>query len=236
MRTRHTYWLTGDELRELERRLAATRRRLMPVKGVPCKGLSDAVDASFTAPEVWDQVCRRQGGWYRESPKAGLFLVVSAEPIEGLECRLETVIGACDFSPPRLATPEEAREMATSEAFTERAPAGWDDISDRDRGYWRRLLSQIGAAGDVDDLLDYHSANHVNFIEPRFAATEEGRAAPYSVARSAEVCSACVELFNILGGEFPVKYVMPCPGFVRFAGGEADRYLLVRTPGRQALA
>jgi hypothetical protein len=226
VRTRHTYWLTGDELGELR-----SRRRLMPVRGVPCKGLSDEADASFVAPEVWDQVCRRQGGWYRESPKAGMFLVVSDEPVEGLIDKLETVIEPCDFQAPRLATREDAREMATSGAFSSRAPGGWGDITERDRGYWRRLLSRLGSSGDIADLLELHSANHANFIEPRFIVMYAGCPAPYSVGRTADVCSACVELFNILGGEFERKYVVPCPGFVRFAGGEADRYLLVRTPG-----
>lgn len=229
MRTRYTYWLTADELGELK-----SRRRLMPIRGVPCKGLNDAADASFVAPEVWDQVCRRQGGWYRESPKAGLYLVVSDEPIEGLDGSLETVIEACDFEAPRLATTGEAREMATSGAFRDRAPEGWDDLTERDRGYWRRLLAHIGSRGDIGSLLEFHSANHANFIEPRYSTREEGQPVPYSIGRTADVCSACVELFNILGGEFAKKYVVPCPGFVRFAGGEADRYLLVRTPSQSS--
>ncbi|MHC5055806.1 MAG: hypothetical protein ACYTKD_13935 [Planctomycetota bacterium] len=225
MRTRRTYWLTADELAGLR-----SRRRLTPIRGVPCKGLNDEADASFVAPGVWDQTCRRQGGWYRESPKAGMFLVVSDGPVEELEGGPETVIEPCDFEAPRLATAEEAREMATSGAFSSRAPEGWSDIAERDRGHWRRLPSHLGSSGDVGELLELHSANHANLIEPRFTVTDAGCRAPYSVGRTADVCSACVELFNILGGEFETKYVVPCPGLVGFAGAETDRYLLVRTP------
>lgn len=230
MRKRHTYWLAEAELRELERRLATRRPRLTPIRGVPCKGLNDVADASFVAPEVWDQVCRRQGSWYRGSPKAGLFLVVADEPVDGLEERLETTVEPCDFSPPRLAGERDALEMAGSDAFARRVPEGWARVAEREAGYWRRLLANVGAEGGLDRRLVIHSANHANFIEPRFRVDSGGAAAPYSIARTADVCSACVELFNILGDEFPVKYVMPCPGFVRYAGGEADRYLLVRTP------
>jgi hypothetical protein len=39
-----------------------------------------------------------------------------------------------------------------------------------------------------------------------------------------------VELFGLVAPASPVKYVMPCPGLVTFAGLEADRYLRVSDP------
>jgi hypothetical protein len=50
---------------------------------------------------------------------------------------------------------------------------------------------------------------------------------PYSIDRSAHLCSCCVELFQVLGAEFQRKLVAPCPGATIFARLKPDRYLLV---------
>jgi hypothetical protein len=232
MRRRYVYWLSAREFRELEEHMLARRKRITPVKGVPCKGFNELVETSYVAPEEWDKVCRRQGGWYRGSGKRGQYLIVSAEPIVGSEHSLAAIVEPCDFTPPRLPDAREVAGLARSEAVRSRTPEGWLDITDRDRAYWRRLLSRLGSDMTLDDLMEYHTANHANFIEPRFFIEAQGGTgpAPYSIGRTAEVCSACVELSGLLGSEFPVKYVMPCPGFVTFTKLSANRYLRVSTP------
>jgi hypothetical protein len=230
MRRRYAYWLGPEELESVKRRhLEEKRRRLMPVKGVPCKGLHPSVEISYVAPGEWDKVCRRQGSWYRESARRGACLVVADEPNRLPGRRPTTIIESSDFAPPRLPDPEEAAELARSEAFVRRAPRGWYEVSDRDRAHWRRMLSMMAASGDLDDLIEQHAANHANFIAPRFFVREgaDRRPTPYSIARTAGVCSACVELFDLLGADYPTGYVMPCPGLVLFARLAADRYVRV---------
>ncbi|MDQ1336608.1 MAG: hypothetical protein QG552_3558, partial [Thermodesulfobacteriota bacterium] len=88
----------------------------------------------------------------------------------------------------------------------------------------KRLGSNVE---DYDFLYQSHTANHANFIHPRFFVEENGLKIPYSIDRSAHLCSCCVELFQVLGANFERKFVAPCPGATIFARLKPDRYLLV---------
>ena len=102
MKRRYVYWLTDAELDALRRwMLAEKRKRITPVRGVPCKGFNDLLETSCVAPGEWDKVCRRQGGWYRESARRGLNLVVSCEPLACVERGPEATVEPCEFTPPR---------------------------------------------------------------------------------------------------------------------------------------
>jgi hypothetical protein len=59
-------------------------------------------------------------------------------------------------------------------------------------------------------------------------ANQNGIMAPYSIADSIHVCSSCLEFFNILGSQWPVKYVVPCIGAVQFARLSMDHYFEVK--------
>ncbi|MFH1351080.1 MAG: hypothetical protein ABII26_09075 [Pseudomonadota bacterium] len=91
----------------------------------------------------------------------------------------------------------------------------------------RRLGSDVE---DYDALYLSHTANHANFIKPRFFIREDRDIIPYSIDRSAYLCSCCLELFQIIGERYPKKLVAPCPGATLFARLEPDRYLLVEKP------
>lgn len=225
--TRYVYWMAPGRFDDLRSSLANRRRRITPVKSVPCKAMNPVVDLAYVAPEEWDRVCSRQGSWYRESGKAGKTMVVSTEPLEGFEDELSAVILPSDFEPPSEVDEEEAREMVREPAYLDAEPKGWRQLTSRETAYWRNLLARVGANADIRQLLDLHSANHANFIEPRFYVEEGGEVTPYSIARTARVCSACVELFNVLGEQFERKYVTPCPGYVLFGKGRKDGFLKV---------
>jgi hypothetical protein len=72
-----------------------------------------------------------------------------------------------------------------------------------------------------------HSANHSNFLDPKFFIKLDGLIVPYSIADSLHVCSSCLEFFNVLGSEWLVKYVVPCIGAVLFGRLPIDRYFKV---------
>jgi hypothetical protein len=81
---------------------------------------------------------------------------------------------------------------------------------------------------DFEKILMSHSANHANFIDPKFFITMNGEKVPYSIADSIHVCSSCLEFFNILGSQWSLKYVVPCIGAVQFAYLPKDQYFEVR--------
>ena len=126
--------------------------------------------------------------------------------------------------------PDQRRmnEMAVSSGFTARAPEAWYAVSDQERQHylqWAERLDQPVA--DYETLFSMNSANHANFIAPRYFLEQEGQTVPYSIAPTAHLCSCCVELFGILGREFPRLLVRPCSGAVLFARLTPDAYLEV---------
>jgi len=48
-------------------------------------------------------------------------------------------------------------------------------------------------------------------VKPRFFIREGETMIPYSIDRSAHLCSSCLELFHVLGEEHKKKLVAPCP-------------------------
>jgi hypothetical protein len=180
---------------------------------------------------VWSETCTRQGSWYRQSNENGLYLIVSSFELEEHGDQKAATITATDFRPPRTASEEEKREMIRDPAFLEQVPEAWSKISSTEKRIYLRWARRLGSdVEDYDFLFLSHSANHANFIHPRFFVQENGATIPYSIDRSAHVCSCCIELFQILGARFQKKLVIPCPGAAIFARLKPDQYLLVERP------
>ena len=228
---KHVYWLTPQEAIRLRESLQAEGIKVKSAKGVVCTPLDPINKISIVDPQVWDDTCARQGSWYRASGKNGLCLVISAVDIQGLEGKKAALIRAVDFRPPRLAGTEEKRAMVEEADFLSRVPAGWQKVRELEKKVYLGWAARLGSGvEDFDFLYLTQTANHANFIYPRFFVEENGKRIPYSIDRSAHLCSCCLELFQVLGEGHPKKLVAPCPGATIFARLEPDRYLLVEKP------
>ena len=228
---KHFYWLKKVEVSPLEDRLAARGIKLKFAKGVVCTPLDEMNKVSCVAPEVWDETCARQGSWYRASDKNGLFLVISSFEVEELQGKKAGTIRRVDFHPPEQATLEEKKALAGEPDFDRRIPSRWRQISDREKRVFLRWAARLGSETEDFDLLYLsHTANHANFVKPRFFIREGEMIIPYSIDRSAHLCSSCLELFHVLGAEYKKKLVAPCPGATIFARLEPDKFLLVEKP------
>ncbi len=228
---KHIYWLTKEEVSRLEEQLAARGIKLKFAKGVVCTPLDEINKISCVAPEVWDETCARQGSWYRASEKRGLFLVVSSFDVEELRGKKAGTIRRVDFQPPKAATLEEKKAMAADPDFDLRVPPRWRKTTEVEKRVFLRWAARLGSETEDFDLLHLsHTANHANFVKPRFFIRESETIIPYSIDRSAQLCSSCLELFHVLGTEHKKKLVAPCPGAVIFARLEPDKYLLVEKP------
>ena len=118
--------------------------------------------------------------------------------------------------------------MISDKDFILRIPVEWQTITESEKEVYLRWAKRLGSAAEsFDSLYLSHTANHANFIKPRFFIRQEGELIPYSIDRSAHLCSCCLELFQILGHEFHRKLVAPCPGASIFARLKPDEYLLV---------
>lgn len=228
---KHIYWLDPDEAARLKASLESKGIKVKSAKGVVCTPLDEINKVSLVAPEVWDDTCARQGSWYRASDKNGLYLVISSFEIDEISHKKAATIRPVAFQPPRLAEDEDKREMVGDPEFVARVPAGWHKVGEVEKRVYVRWANRLGSeVEDFDFLYLSQTANHANFIKPRFYVVEDGRVIPYSIDRSAHLCSCCLELFQVLGEEFPQKLVAPCPGATIFARLKPDEYLLVKKP------
>jgi hypothetical protein len=228
---KHVYWLTGEEDVRLRRKMDGSNIRLRSAKGVVCTPLDEINKISRVPPEIWNQHCARQGSWYRASEKNGLYLIVSSFELEDFRNRRAAKITKSDFSPPGFADEEEKREMIRDPGFIRKTPPEWGSISEAEKRIYLRWAKRLGSdVEEYDFLFLSHTANHANFMKPRFFLRESDTIIPYSIDRSAHLCSCCLELFQILGEEYPKKLVSPCPGATIFARLAQDEYLLVERP------
>ena len=228
---KHVYWLTKTEEAQLRGMLESSNKRLKSAKGVVCAPLDEINKISSVAPEVWGETCSRQGSWYRASDKNGLYLVISSFELKGYEGKKTATITKSDFVPPRHASPEEKEEMILDPAFADKMPAAWTHVDNLEKRIYLRWARRLGSdVADYDALYLTHTANHANFIMPRFFIEKDSHIIPYSIDRSAHLCSCCVELFQIVGAAYPEKLVRPCPGACIFARLEPDQFLRVVRP------
>jgi hypothetical protein len=226
---KHIYWLAEEEEVSLREELRAAGLRLKSAKGVVCTPLDEMNKISSVSPEVWTKTCARQGSWYRASPKSGLHLIISSFELDHSRYTKEATITKSDFRPPRYANEKEKMEMIRDRDFARKVPAEWQTVSEVEKGTYLRWAKRLGSSVEYFDFLYLsHTANHANFVAPRFVIGQEGGGLiPYSIDHSAHLCSCCLELFQILGQECPRKLVAPCPGATIFARLKPDEYLLV---------
>jgi len=228
---KHIYWLTKEDVPQLDQRLAAQGIKLKFAKGVVCTPLDETSKIACVAPEVWNDTCARQGSWYRASDKNGLFLVVSSFDLQELKDKKAGTIRRVAFHPPKTATSEDKKALVRDPDFERSVPPRWREITDVEKRVFLRWAARLGSeTQDFDVLYLSHTANHANFMKPRFFIREGEVIVPYSIDRSAHLCSSCLELFQVLGAEHKKKLVAPCPGATIFARLEPDKYLLVEKP------
>jgi hypothetical protein len=228
---KHIYWLTAEEEARLRQDLEAEGIKLKSAKGVVCTPLDEINRVTSVAPDVWDETCARQGSWYRASNKNGLFLVISSFELDDFTHHGASTIRQVDFRPPHLADLKEKKEMVIDPDFIARIPARWKQVSELEKRILLRWAAKVGAeVEDFDFLYLSQTANHANFTKPRFYVEEDGEIVPYSIDRSAHLCSCCLELFQVIGEKHSRKLVAPCPGAVIFARLKPDQYLLVEKP------
>jgi hypothetical protein len=222
------YWVSPETEARLREDLAARGIRLKSAKGVVCTPLDEINRVASVAPEVWGETCGRQGSWYRSSDRNGRVLIVSAFPLEGYEEDLEGRISLSSFQPPARATREELEAMTADPAFAGQVPPEWSRTGETERRIQVRWARRLGAdVQDYEELYLTHTANHANFLQPRFFVREGQEVVPYSIQKSALLCSCCLELFQVIGRDHARKLVAPCPGAVIFARLEPDVFLLV---------
>jgi hypothetical protein len=225
------YWIDLHGLRKVKKSLEEKGIQLTDEARIPCRVLRASKDVGYLAPPTWDGFCKRRTSWYGKSDKAGKFLVVSNTPFDRLDIGNPIIITESDFSPLQLPSPDELAQLIKSQEFQSRKPSIWEKVDPLDKEFYQGWYERHrpDERFDFDKIFAHHSANHANFLDPKFFVTLSGVIAPYSIADSLHACSSCVEFFNIIGSQWPVKYVIPCIGAVQFAHLSENIYFRVTT-------
>jgi hypothetical protein len=225
------YWVDLYHLKEARRHLEEKGLELPDEGHIPCRALRISKQIVFVAPPAWDGFCKRKTSWYRKSELAGKFLIVSDFPLDTINPGNPIIIRESDFKPSRFPTSDELSQLILSGEYQKRKPSEWDKPHPLEKDFYQRWFERIriNEPFDFDKIFVSHSANHANFLDPKFFVSENGAIAPYSIADSIHVCSSCLEFFNILGSQWPVKYVVPCIGAVQFAHLSKNHYFEVST-------
>lgn len=228
---KNIYWLTREEDSRLESDLKRQNIKLKRAKGIVCTPLDIINKITSVAPDVWNDTCSRQGSWYRASNKNGLYLVISSFELEQFAFRKAAVITESDFVLNKAASISEKQALVKQLHSTGRMPEQWKQVEEVEKRIYLRWARRLGSTvADYDFLYLTHTANHGNFINPEFYIETVDGVVPYSIDRSAHLCSCCVELFQVLEDPFKKKLVAPCPGATIFARLKPDGYLQVEKP------
>ncbi len=224
------YWVDSDVLKKVREAVNQRKEDLGEELRIPCRVLRSSKEMGYVTPSAWEGFCKRRTSWYKKSDKMGKFLVVSNSPLRHLDIGNPIVIKTSHFKPKRFPSYEEVLQLIQSEKYQSLKPDVWEKVDPLDKEFYRRWFERHRPKEpfDFEKIFAHHSANHANFIDPKFLVTIDGIKAPYSIADSIHVCSSCIEFFNILGEQWPVKYVVPCIGAVQFARLPIDQYFEVR--------
>jgi hypothetical protein len=230
------YWLNQKELEEIRGTLEKTGMLLVEEIRIPCRVLRISSEIGLVPPSAWEGFCKRRTSWYGSSGKAGKFLVVSKRPLDIPGPGDKILISESNFRPDYFPSLGEIEELSKSVSFQKRMPQRWDNLDPAEKDFYRRWFEryQVKEPFDFEEIFMYHSANHANFLEPRFFVTMNDLKVSYSIADSLHTCSSCLEFFNILGEQWPLKYVVPCLGAVQFARLPRDRYFKVVSLNRHS--
>jgi hypothetical protein len=221
-------WTDADHAQILIGELAARGHRVYQTAKAVCVPLSMQITIGLVLPEAWNApLCRRPCSWQRHSPLAGRYLWISDQDLSPFGLMPQIKITAVAFKAPQLPDTAAKQALIARESYRRAKPVEWDDLAAEDPAQRQRWMRVMGVrAKRFEDVFLTHCANHANFIEAQYCLRDGESIIPYAIGPTKEVCSACLELFNVLGTAYPRKLVVPCPGAVIFAGLPVNRYLL----------
>jgi hypothetical protein len=228
---KYVYWLNAEQVSVLKKVLEEQKIKLKQAKGIVCTPMDRINKIAIVAPEIWNETCARQGSWYRTSEKNGLHLIISSFKLDEFEAQWAAVISESDFVLPQPAAQAEKDLLLADPGLQERMPDRWKQVGETEKRIYLRWGKRLGATiPDYHQLHMTHTANHANFINPRFfLETSEGH---HALLHRQECPFMFLLCGAVSGSGFPIqkKLVVPCPGAVIFARLKPDRYLLVEKP------
>jgi hypothetical protein len=225
---KHIYWVPGEEFVNFKNEIKSTDFKIKPVYKTSCETLNAKNKTlRYASPRIFNGLCSRQGSWYRESNKAGNYLVVSEEQLpEKYNQYMDASIKESDFTPESLPTTGEIKKLLKSDEYQSQKPVQWEKKGLKDTILFKIMFTLTGFWGFGDNIKtqwNNQRSNHANFLARQYTAKIDDEEVPYSVTENDGVCSSCVEFFNVIEQDSR-KMVRACPGSITFTGVKRKKY------------
>lgn len=202
-----------------------------------CESLSMARPVMIVPPGVWSENCYRQGSWFRDSDLKEEYLVVSDRELPILSFifkgKIQKIIIENLVFPPS----SQYKHLLESSEFKSKTPKEWFNLLEREKPIFKAFLERNMIKMSLNDLLVVHSINHANFLvhDENLAYNFEYNGEPVrsSLFPQELICSACMEIFGVIGRNLKRMIIKNCPG-LKYIQMKKNEFLLVEIFGNQA--
>jgi len=226
------FWVNQEnierDLDEIKRRLKIDK--ISTARERQCEALSPNIKIMHVPPEVWSKSCYRQGSWYRSSIYSKNHLLVSNFDLSFLNSVKAGVIKKIMIDTYPNLQKEKWMQLLETNSFLNRAPREWFRLLEREVPAFKNFIDRNRMNVSIEELLNMHSANHANFLLPRgdtfLKYLYDGEDIPCSLFQQNFTCSACLELFGVLGDQLQKKIIKKCPG-LKYVTMNENEYFLV---------
>lgn len=225
------YWVDSQGLSKVIKYFEERDIQMTEEIRIPCRVLRPTKEIGYLISPAWYGLCKRRTSWYWDSEKVGKRLIASNTSLDHLDVGTPIIISESNFKPPRLPSIDELSQLVKTREYQDKKPRTWENVEPIEKDFYQTWFERHRSKDpfDFEKIFLSHSANHANFLDPKFFINQNGLTVPYSIGDSLHVCSSCMEFFNILGGQWPIKYIVPCIGAVLFARLPMDQYFEVKT-------
>jgi hypothetical protein len=226
------YWVSPKDLGSvLESCKQVLKKDQIPEpRESPCEALYLHSQVMHVPPAVWSKRCYRQGSWFRTSPYASLHLIVSNSALELPQSIKKGTIEIIEVENCPSLTKEKYLDLLKTKEFKKRAPNEWFHFLEKEVPGFTNYIERKQLGLSLDELLEMHSANHANFVLPEgktyLKIDYKGESLACSLFSEEYICSACLELFGVIGDHLRKKVIKKCPG-LKYVNLDSKEYFLV---------
>lgn len=230
---KYFYWVASESiasvLNELKKKF---ERQEIPTAQIrQCEALSPNFTIMHVPPSVWSANCKRQGSWFRTSERAQDHLIVSTHPLNIPRVIQSGLIRLISIDKYPLFARDKIDELLATPTFKSRVPKEWFEYLPHERPLFQAYIDRYQLGVNLDDFLKFHSANHANFLLPKHHAALScdfnGESVVCSLFAQEFTCSACMQIFGILGLHHEKMIIKKCPG-LKYVNLKPNEYLFVQ--------
>jgi len=228
---KHFYWIPSDKIDSALEviRKNSGKTKITQAKLRQCEALQKSKKITHVPPSVWSENCYRQGSWFRTSDLKNYHLIVSNEKLDIIALLSGKITRILISDYPEMSKEAYLNLLKTKE-FKARAPEEWFHLLEREIPLFQNYLANNDVKLDLSDFLDMHSSNHANFLFPKgenpLVVDHKNEKIACSLFPKVFTCSACLELFGVLGRHLETMILKKCPG-LKYVELAENEYFLV---------